>query len=66
MMQLPLEKEEIKKKMWSTSAGTGKLCILGLLGLVFISSCFVSCLVFLCFCKFDIICAPVPAERSKM
>ena len=29
------------------SAGTGKLCILGHLGLVFIWSCFVSCLLFL-------------------
>ena len=32
-----------------TSAGTGKLCILGHLGLVFIWSCFVSCLLFLLF-----------------
>ena len=32
-----------------TSAGTGKLCILGHLGLVFIWSCFVSCLSFLLF-----------------
>ena len=34
---------------WDTSAGTGKLCILGHLGLVFIWSCFVSCLLFLLF-----------------
>ena len=32
-----------------TSAGAGKLCILGHLGLVFIWSCFVSCLLFLLF-----------------
>ena len=32
-----------------TSAGTGKLCILGHLGLVFFWSCFVSCLLFLLF-----------------
>ena len=32
-----------------TSAGTGKLCILGHLGLVFIWNCFVSCLLFLLF-----------------
>ena len=32
-----------------TSAGTGKLCILGHLGLVFIWSCFVSYLLFLLF-----------------
>ena len=35
--------------VWDTSAGTGKLCILGHLGLVFIWSCFVSCLLFLLF-----------------
>ena len=29
---------------WGLSAGTGKLCIFGHLGLVFIWSCFVSCL----------------------
>ena len=34
---------------WDTSAGTGKLCILGHLGLVFIWSCFLSCLLFLLF-----------------
>ena len=32
------------------SAGTGKLCILGHLGIVFIWSCFVSCLLFLLLC----------------
>ena len=36
-------------QMYDTSAGTGKLCILGHLGLVFIWSCFVSCLLFLLF-----------------
>ena len=35
--------------VWDTSAGTGKLCILGHLGLVFIWSCFVFCLLFLLF-----------------
>ena len=35
--------------VWDTSAGTGKLCNLGHLGLVFIWSCFVSCLLFLLF-----------------
>ena len=35
--------------LWDTSAGTGKLCILGHLGLVFIWSCFVFCLLFLLF-----------------
>ena len=38
-----------RQKKWDTSAGTGKLCILGHLGLVFIWSCFVSCLLFLLF-----------------
>ena len=36
-------------KNTDTSAGTGKLCTLGHLGLVFIWSCFVSCLLFLSF-----------------
>ena len=36
-------------KQLDTSAGTGKLCILGHSGLVFIWSCFVSCLLFLLF-----------------
>ena len=35
--------------MADLSAGTGKLCILGHLGLVFIWSCFVYCLLFLLF-----------------
>ena len=38
------------------SAGTGKLCIFGHLGLVFIWSCFVSCLLLL---LYYVICAPV-------
>ena len=37
------------KSFLDTSAGSGKLCILGHLGLVFIWSCFVSCLLFLLF-----------------
>ena len=36
-------------RVLDTSAGTGKLCILGHLGLVFIWSCFVSYLLFLLF-----------------
>ena len=41
---------ELTVASWlDTSAGTGKLCILGHLGLVFIWSCFVSCLLFLLF-----------------
>ena len=51
-------------KLSDTSAGTGKLCILGHLGLVFIWSCFVSCLLFLLFYVAYVICAPVPAARS--
>ena len=43
------------------SAYTGKHCIFGHLGLVFIWSCFVFCLLFLLFC---VICAPVPAEGT--
>ena len=39
----------LKTRIADTSAGTGKLCILGHLGLVFIWSCFVSCLLFLLF-----------------
>ena len=41
--------EASENDFWDTSAGTGKLCILGHLGLVFIWSCFVSCLLFLLF-----------------
>ena len=40
---------EVMVPMADTSAGTGKLCILGHLGLVFIWSCFLSCLLFLLF-----------------
>ena len=47
-----------------TSADTGKLCILGHLGLVFSWSCFVSCLLFLLFMYAYVMCAPVPGERS--
>ena len=36
-------------KHWRLSAGTGKLWILGNLGLVFVWRCFVSCLLFLLF-----------------
>ena len=43
------------------SAGTGKLCIFGHLGLVFIWSCFVSCLLLL---LHYVICAPVLTEGT--
>ena len=35
--------------LWDLSAGTGKLCILGTLVLLFIWNCFVSCLLFFLF-----------------
>ena len=41
---------------------TGMRCIFGHLGLVFIWSCFVFCLLFL---SFYVICALVPAEGTK-
>ena len=44
------------------SAGTGKLCIFGHLGLVFIWSCFVSCLLLL---LYYVICAPVLTEGTN-
>ena len=44
------------------SAGTGKLCIFGHLGLVFIWSCFVSCLLLL---LYYVICAPVLTEGTR-
>ena len=43
------------------SAGTGKHCVFGHLGLVFIWSCFVFCHLFL---LFYVISAPVPAEAA--
>ena len=43
------------------SACTGKLCIFGHLGLVFIWSCFVSCLLLL---LYYVICAPVLTEGT--
>ena len=45
------------------SAGTGKLCIFGHLGLVFIWSCFVSCLLLL---LYYVICAPVLTEGTEL
>ena len=45
------------------SAGTGKLCIFGHLGLVFIWSCFVSCLLLL---LYYVICAPVLTEGTLL
>ena len=44
------------------SAGTGKLCFFGHLGLVFIWSCFVFCLLLL---LYYVICAPVLTERTQ-
>ena len=49
-------------KFWGLSAGTGKLCIFGHLGLVFIWSCFVSCLLLL---LYYVIRAPVLTEGTK-
>ena len=46
---------------WGLSAGIGKLCIFGHLGLVFIWSCFVSCLLLL---LYYVICAPVLTEGT--
>ena len=45
------------------SAGTGKLCIFGHLGLVFIWSCFVSRLLFP---LYYVICAPVLTEGTQL
>ena len=50
-------------KIWGLSAGTGKLCIFGHLGLVFMWSCFVSRLLFL---LYYVICAPVLTEGTKI
>ena len=50
-------------KLRGLSAGTGKLCIFGHLGLVFIWSCFVSCLLLL---LYYVICAPVLTEGTKL
>ena len=49
-------------KEMGLSAGTGKLCFFGHLGLVFIWSCFVFCLLLL---LYYVICAPVLTERTK-
>ena len=49
--------------LWGLSAGTGKLCIFGHLGLVFIWSCFVSCLLLL---LYYVICAPVLTEGTLL
>lgn len=51
-----------KHAILGLSAGTGKLCIFGHLGLVFIWSCFVSCLLFL---LYYVICAPVLTEGTQ-
>ena len=51
----------VDEPVWGLSAGTGKLCIFGHLGLVFIWSCFVSCLLLL---LYYVICAPVLTEGT--
>ena len=56
----PLSKTHCK--ILGLSAGTGKLCIFGHLGLVFIWNCFVSCLLLL---LYYVICAPVLTEGPK-
>ena len=45
------------------SAGTGKYCVFGYLGLVYIWNCFVFCLLFL---LFYVISAPVSAEAAAL
>ena len=49
-------------KKTGLSAGTGKLCFFGHLGLVFIWTCFVFCLLLL---LYYVIYAPVLTERTK-
>ena len=56
------EKHIINAENSGLSAGTGKLCIFGHLGLVFIWSCFVSCLLLL---LYYVICAPVLTEGTE-
>ena len=58
-------KEDIHKniEISGLSACTGKLCIFGHLGLVFIWSCFVSCLLLL---LYYVICAPVLTEGTEI
>ena len=51
------------KRVSGLSAGTGKLCFFGHLGLVFIWSCFVFCLLLL---LYYVICAPVLTERTRV
>ena len=51
-----------EKNKRGLSTGTGKLCIFGHLGLVFIWSCFVSCLLLL---LYYVICAPVLTEGTN-
>ena len=53
--------QTISRHNLGLSAGTGKLCIFGHLGLVFIWSCFVSCLLLL---LYYVICAPVLTEGT--
>ena len=59
-LKLKCEVSRTEKK--GLSAGTGKLCIFGHLGLVFIWSCFVSCLLLL---LYYVICAPVLTEGTE-
>ena len=54
---------ECGARLTGLSACTGKLCIFGHLGLVFIWSCFVSCLLLL---LYYVICAPVLTEGTRL
>ena len=53
----------VRLEVMGLSAGTGKLCSFGHLGLVFIWSCFVSCLLLL---LYYVICAPVLTEGTEV
>ena len=63
MRHLILLRSWKKVEIRGLSAGTGKLCIVGHLGLVFIWSCFVSCLLLL---LYYVICAPVLTEGTEI
>ena len=64
-LSYPLDSDKrnsLLQENWGLSAGTGKLCIFGHLGLVFIWSCLVSCLLLL---LYYVICAPVLTEGTE-
>ena len=60
--QCHLISQDLESEKLGLSAGTGKRCVVGHLGLVFIWSCFVFCLLFL---LFYIISAPVLVEAAE-